>query len=775
MRSTIVRSALLASATLLLLPAAVSAQSVEQTNQEAGSEPPAPEATAAPDNEGQDTATGEIVVTARRVEENLQRVPASVSAFNERALERIQAIDPTGLQGAVPNLNIVQGRGSSNATNIFIRGIGQPDALQTFDPAVGLYVDDVYYSRIRGTQLDLLDVERMEVLRGPQGTLYGKNTIGGALKVVTRRPGSTLRGNISAAVGNYDQREIKASVSGPLSPGFSAGLSVLRSKRDGFVRDRVLDRRYNDKDTTAGRATLAITPSDRLRVDLTADISRDDTAMTVGQPINSLTYLFGGTALALPTNPNPDDYDFTARTSATLPNSSKMTHWGTHATVAYDLSDALTLRSITAYRDLEYRDYIDIDATQLENGGDVLVDVDQNQRSQEFQLTWSGERVQGVAGFYYLKENVGSHQEAYGDELIGPAFGNPTFLRTIDDDLATTSVAGYLNGSLSLTDALRLSAGIRYTREEKEYFRTTTASSNITGPFAPLFNNTVVFNRKGKWNDVSPMVSLDYQFSRAAMVYARYAKGFKSGGFNGRANSAAEAVAYEPETVHSYEGGFKSTLAGMLRLNGAVFWNDYRDFQARVSSTDASQGVTLPTLTVFNAGKLRIRGAELEAALTPVAGLLLDTQIGYLDADYKEFADVRFTATGGSRAFQTPAFSPKWTMRFGSQYSADLGSSGSVTFGGQLRYRSRTALSVDNTFTNSQTEIAGLFQPSYWLTDARIVWENAAKRLAVGLYGQNLGDQRYKTEGQDFSSIASIRTVYYGAPRTWQLRVTARY
>jgi iron complex outermembrane receptor protein len=114
-------------------------------------------------------------------------------------------------------------------------------------------------------------------------------------------------------------------------------------------------------------------------------------------------------------------------------------------------------------------------------------------------------------------------------------------------------------------------------------------------------------------------------------------------------------------------------------------------------------------------------------------------------------------------------------MRFGSQYSADLGSSGSVTFGGQLRYRSRTALSVDNTFTNSQTEIAGLFQPSYWLTDARIVWENAAKRLAVGLYGQNLGDQRYKTEGQDFSSIASIRTVYYGAPRTWQLRVTARY
>ena len=170
---------------------------------------PAPEATAAPDNGGKDSATGEIVVTARRTEERLQRVPASVSAFNERALDRIQAQDTTGLQGAVPNLNIVQGRGSSNATNIYIRGIGQPDALQTFDPAVGVYVDDVYLSRIRGNQLDLLDVERIEVLRGPQGTLYGKNTIGGAIKFVTRKPGQHVPRRRVAAVGSYDQFELQ--------------------------------------------------------------------------------------------------------------------------------------------------------------------------------------------------------------------------------------------------------------------------------------------------------------------------------------------------------------------------------------------------------------------------------------------------------------------------------------------------------------------------------------------------------------------------------------
>jgi len=186
----------------------------------------------------QDTAASnastveEIVVTARRTEENVQRVPASVSAFSDKALERLQATDPTGLQGAVPNLNIVQGRGSSNATNIYIRGVGQPDALQTFDPAVGVYVDDVYYSRIRGAQFDLLDLERVEVLRGPQGTLYGKNTIGGALKFVTRKPSQDLRATAELGVGDYGAVEAKGAVSGPITDIVSGGIAGLISKHE---------------------------------------------------------------------------------------------------------------------------------------------------------------------------------------------------------------------------------------------------------------------------------------------------------------------------------------------------------------------------------------------------------------------------------------------------------------------------------------------------------------------------------------------------------------
>ena len=753
------------------------AQSAEQVNAEAVDEPAADEATAAPDDEGQDTAVGEIVVTARRTEERLQRVPSSVSAFNERTLDRLQATDPVGLQGAVPNLNIVQGRGSSNATNIYIRGVGQPDALQTFDPAVGVYIDDVYLSRIRGTQLDLLDIERIEVLRGPQGTLYGKNTIGGAFKVITRRPGDELRANASIAVGSHNQFELRGSASGPLTDTISVGIAAMRATRDGFVRDPILNRYYNDRDTIGARGALAFTPSERLRIDLTADYSRDDSALNVGQPLNSLSTLFL-TPLPVTDFLAEDGYDFKATTTEGFPNSTKLRHRGVSANLAYDVNDALTLKSITAYRKLDSEDYIDIDATAYEVG-DVFVDVDQNQFSQELQLAYSSASgVSGVAGVYYLKENVGSHQEAYADDYVLPLFTE--FTRFIDDDLATRSIAAYANGTVPLGSRVRVSAGLRYTHERKNYDRVTFTTLN-NAPTAPY-----AFNPSGSWEDWSPSVSVDYQATDDAMVYARVAKGFKSGGFNGRANSPNASTEYEPETVWSYEAGFKSRVANQLTLNGAVFHNDYRDFQARVGSAELDPIVgSTPVLSVLNAGKLRIRGAEIEAAWTPVTNLLLDTQIGYLDAEYKEFDDIRFTSTGGSRAFQTPAFSPKWTMRFGAQYSFDLGTAGSVTVGGQSRYRSRSALAVDSTFVlypfigspgvGTEEEVEGLFQNAFWMHDARIVYELPGKQFAIGLYANNLTDKLYKTDAQEFSSVGDIRTVYYGAPRTLTLRLTARY
>ncbi|WP_122467029.1 TonB-dependent receptor [Brevundimonas lutea] len=771
----LVKCALLSSAAWGVLAAGAVAQ-------EAGGDPQA-------------TQLEEIVVTARRTEESLQRTPLSVSAFSEATLERLGATEVTDLQGAVPNLNLVQGRGSSDATNIYIRGIGQPDALQTFDPAVGVYVDDVYYSRIRGTQLDLLDLERVEVLRGPQGTLYGKNTIGGAMKLVTRRPDSGPYLNASATIGEYSEMEARISGGAPISDTWALGGAFMVAKRDGYVSDPVLDREYNDEDTIAGRVSAAWTPSDTFRLDLTADYTRQRPSMTVGRSESAVftTDLALGTVTVRNPAPAPgSEFDYSTRTTPGLPNETPLDHWGLSAIAEWTLSDSLTLKSITAYRDLGYDDYIDIDATQFEMG-DVLVAVDQDQFSQEFQLNFdNGGPITGVAGVYYLDEGITSHQEAYGDDLF-TVLGLPVqFLRTIDDDLQTTSWAAYANATWAVTDALRLSGGLRYTKEEKDYDRTTTTFWDIPATGIPAldaafagFNAdpSFAFQVQDDWSDVSPMASVDYQIDDNAMVYARVAKGFKSGGFNGRANNPGEQQPYDPETVTSFEVGAKTEwFDRRLRANVAAFHNDYQDFQARVS--DCVDDATVPggnctiALTVLNAGELEIRGAELELSANPTPALQLDAQVGWLDAEYGEFNEVRVIGgveTTIDRSWQTPAFSPEWTARFGANYLFDLGANGLLTVGGQANYRSRMALAVDNADIFTRVEFPGMFQDDYWLYDARVAWETQDGRYAVTLNGKNLGEEVYRTDAQEFSAVGGIRTAYYGAPRTVSLTLTARY
>jgi iron complex outermembrane receptor protein len=725
-------------------------------------------ATPALAQEGQEE---EIIVTARRTAESLQEVPASVSAFSEERMQQLGANDATGLQGAVPNLNIVQGRGSSNATNIYIRGVGQPDALQTFDPAVGFYVDDVYYSRIRGTQLELFDIERVEVLRGPQGTLYGKNTIGGAYRIVTRRPGQDPRGLFSVTLGDYGLLESRIAGSGPVSDTLAIGGALFGTSRDGYVTNPVTGEEYNNRNAWGGRLQAAWDPTNDLSVDFAVDYAAEDNALTMGQPTNTLTTLFGVPILVLPAT--PPEFNFTARPTPGLPNSSELAHGGASLNVTWDVNDVLSLRSITAYRELNYDDYIDIDATQLETG-DVFVGVDQDQISQEFQAIYETDATTLVGGVYYLQENVGSHQEAFADDLLtGP--GGFTFLRTVDDDLTTTSWAAFANGSFALTDRLNVGLGVRYTDENKDYFRTTSTFSSFPGfTLTPARPNV---NIDETWEDWSGMASFDYQAADNVLFYLRVAQGFKSGGFNGRANNPGEEAPYDPETVLSYEVGAKSDwMNGRLIANLALFYNDYQDFQARVSNLTTDPGTGLPSieLTVLNAGQLEISGAELELAFRPIDGLQLDAQIGYLDAQYGEFQDLRFVAFGNSRAFQEPAFSPDWTARIGAVYEMDLASVGTLTLSGSARYRSRMALAVDNTLTNSATELPGMFQDEYWLYDASLTWR-PTDILSIALQGRNLSDEVYRTDAQEFSAVGNIRTAYYGAPQTWALVFTARY
>jgi len=718
----------------------------------------------------QDAGEEEIIVTARRTAENLQDVPASVSAFSEAALERLNATDSTGLQGAVPNLNIVQGRGSANSTNIYIRGVGQPDALQTFDPAVGFYVDDVYYSRIRGTQMEVFDIERVEVLRGPQGTLYGRNTVGGAVKIVTRRPGDEPRGLAQFTVGDYGQMEARLAGSTPISENVSIGGTIFGAARDGYVTNPLTNEAYNDRNSFGARAQLAWDVTPNFAIDIAADFADESSALTMGQAQTSLTNLLGGVILPIPVEP---DYNFEASATPGLPNSSELTHGGVSLRASWEIAPNWTLRSITAHRDLGYDDFIDIDATTLEIG-DVFVGVDQNQLSQEFQAIYESDRLTMVGGIYYLSEEVSSHQEAYADDLVNGVvllgFPLTSFLRTIDDTLETTSYAAFLNATFAVTDRFNISGGLRYTEETKEYQRTTSTFYN-----AAIFNATFGFEIEETWDDLSPMISADYELTDNMMIYARASRGFQSGGFNGRANNPGEQAPYEPQVATSYEAGLRSDwFDNRLRANFTVFHNTFEDFQARVSGTviDPVTELPSPELTVINAGELEMNGAELELTFSPVSNFSLDAQIGYLDAQYNEFADVRYP--GGSRAFQTPAFSPEWTARFGGAYTVNLGNAGDVVLGASARYRSEMALAVDNTVVGGTTEIPGLFQDAYWLYDASITYR-PNDVLSIGLIGRNLGDEVYKTEGQEFSSVGNIRTAYYGPPQTWSLVFTARY
>ncbi len=717
----------------------------------------------------EDRRLGTITVTARRQEETLFTVPGQVSAFSSDQLTEDLAAENVGaLQGVVPNLNLVQGRGSSSSANIFIRGIGQPDALATFDPAVGVYVDDVYISRIRGALFDVYDVERIEVLRGPQGTLYGKNTNGGALKIVTKKPGDEFEASGRVSYGSYNAIEAAATLSGPLvEDKLGGGLSVYLGKRDGYVDDPIGGQEYNDKDTKAIRGTLMWTPNEALELVFNADYTEESPSLTVGQP-QSLLFAVD-LAPATPADtivplflPSGDEFNYETATSLNrvggtdLENTNDLQHTGFGVTATYELNDNVTLKSITARRELDYDDFIDIDATPLELG-DVFVGVRQDQTSQEFQLLYDdGGPVSGVGGLFWLNENVSSFQQAYADDFL--LFGGfpLAFTRDIEDNLNLHSWAAFGNLVYDINDRLSLTGGLRYTYELKTYQRST-STTLVPAPFA--------FGVSESWTDVSPMVSLDYQFDDDTFGYAKIAKGFKSGGFNGRANSPGDQTPYDPEIVWTYEAGARKSLHdGRVNLSGAVFYSDYQDFQARVSVERGPGEFDLP---VFNAGQLDIWGAELEAQALVGDNLTLDAQIGYLNAEYGEFLDAN-APTGDRADTDEPAFAPDWTARFGAAYEFDLGSNGAITLAGDASFRGEHALAVDQ-------QVPEVFQDSFWLYNARIVWSDESQNWTAGIYGKNLGDEVYKTDFQEFSSVGGIRTAYFGAPQTVTFQVTKRY
>ncbi|TAK38209.1 MAG: TonB-dependent receptor [Lysobacteraceae bacterium] len=717
----------------------------------------------------QDTVTlNAVTVTARRREEPLQDVPVAVSAFGEEQLDNMQASDISGLQGAVPNMNIVQGRGSANSVNVFIRGIGQPDALQTFDPGVGIYVDDVYYSRINGALFSLFDVAQVEVLRGPQGTLYGKNSTGGAIKLTTKDPFQDEGGAFEATIGDFDRTEARFYAGGQLSERVAASVAAMTGSNDGYVRDPATGQRYNDDDTQAIRTKLAFRNGEAFDATLSLDYTRQKAALTLGRPTAPLyatDLVFGPVLLA----PAPTgDYQFETRTSFDPDKGQEMTHKGAALNMSWTLDDAWLLKSITSWRKLDTASYIDIDASEFELG-DVFVGVDQEQWSQELQLQYdNGGAVRAIFGAYHLNEKVPSYQEAYADDFIR-FLGIPIgFLRTIEDDLRTKSSAAFASVDWDLAPSWTLSAGVRHTRETKDYDRTTSA---FFGPPLAAFSadpQAVIDGAHKTWSATTPSVSLKKAFSDNVTAYVSANRGFKSGGFNGRANSQAEAdnPEFDPEFVWTYELGLKMQSADRrLSANFAAFHSDYTDFQARVSEiVDPDAPIPSFNFPVLNAASMKIDGLEFEGMAQVGSATTVIAQLGWMNARYDEFVDPRTDLDPSlANLHDHVPFSPDFTGRLAVQQGFDLGNAGTLSVGADASHRSETWLSVDNR--------ENLSQSAYTLYGLYAVWDSPEYAWQVRAGVRNLTDELYKTEGQEFSSVGNIQTAYYGMPRNAYLSV----
>ncbi|MBN8715077.1 MAG: TonB-dependent receptor [Xanthomonadales bacterium] len=728
--------------------------------------------TAAPTAAKQAEATQlqEVTVSARRRDESLEKVPVAVSAFSSEDLKDLQADDIDGLQGAVPGMNIVQGRGSSSSVNVFIRGIGQPDALQTFDPGVGMYVDDVYYSRIQGALFSLFDIAQVEVLRGPQGTLYGKNSTGGAIKIVTKDPSSTPEGSIEGTLGDYGRREGRFYFSGPLGATVSGNLAGVYSRTDGYVTDPANGQKYNNENTKAVRGKLKWQPSDTFSATLAADYTKQDTALTLGEamaPLYATDLLLGQVLLY---TPDPGKYDFHGETSFGPGHGQKLTHYGASLHMDWHLADRWDLKSISAWRKLHSDSYIDIDATALQLG-DVLVDLHQKQISQELQLQYdNGSNLQAVYGLYYMDEKVPSHQESYADDFIRFATLPITFLRTIDDRLENKSWAGFAHLNWEFVPSWTLAVGVRYTHETKDYWRTTSAFYGAPLQAFSEDPQAVIPGISKSWSAVTPSLSLEKQFTPQVMGYVSANRGFKSGGFNGRANDVATAAkpTFNPEYVWTYELGLKMRSAdNRLQGNFAAYHSNYSDFQARVSEVQ-NPGSVNPTFgfPVLNAAKLKIDGLEFEGAAVLGEGTKLSTQLAWMDARYDKFVDPRTQIDPSLASLHDHVpFSPKLTARVALAHTFSLPSGSALTLGADAAYRGDTWLSVDNRDV--------LMQKAYTVTGVFGVFDSVDGHWQLRAGVRNLGDKVYKTDGQEFSSVANIQTAYYGAPRNWY--ASARY
>mgnify|MGYP003131276210 CR=1 FL=1 len=721
----------------------------------------------------------EIVVTAQKRSENLQQTPLAITAITSDVIETRRIVDATDINAIAPSLTATSGPSNKGHLVVFIRGIGESEPILTSDSPVSIYVDGVILGRSTGSVFELVDLERIEVLRGPQGTLYGRNTTGGAVNLITRKPSDDFGMEVLGSYGNLDYLQGRVSVdTGELgNTGLKAKLSYIHRERDGYIDDiKVSD--SNDPGaykTDAVRAVLDFDRGGPIRATYTFDLSETDavipasqiTAMTPdAEAYFSQSAALGGAEFIAPAADRLEQLspDFS-------PGFDR--NFGHSVTAELDLGPDTVLRSITGWK--SWRN--EIINTDLSGNSGLLglvvspappgikpVEVfgatnnrRQNQFSQELNLIGSlSSRFDYVlGGFYFTEESKELNPQYYTFVTTIPGLGlaGVNLTNTLDYEHSSKSYAAFGQGTYYLTDDLTFIGGLRYTYDEKSLTQ----------------RQPLVRELENDWNRLNYSATVQYQANPDLMVYGRVATGYKAGGFNARAVNDG----YEPESVTAYELGVKSDfLNNRVRVNGALFYNDLKDKQLNQFLAGSGGASSI----AVNAGSATLKGFELEVEALPFDGLRLNGAVGYTDRDFKTFI-VRDPVSNQLVDVADQAqfsYSAATTFNIGAEYRIEDVAGGAVTARLDYSYRSKVHFNVVPQFTLFDDDIAA---DGFGLLDGRIQLADVpvgSTSATFSLWGKNLTDKVYRTSGTDFGALNfAINT--YGEPRTYGVDARFRF
>lgn len=746
-----------------------------------------------------------IIVTAQKREENIQEVPIAISAVGKEYLQSrdITSIDDLGT--IAPNVKFERAPGNSTIAQVSIRGSVTINPAVTWEPAVGIYLDGIYIAKNQGAIFDVADLERVEVLRGPQGTLYGRNTLAGAVNLITAKPTGELSGSAEISYGNFDYRRGKAVLNLPAIGPLSIKLSGQLSKRDGYY-DVVPNPfpaaaifanppQVDDANSLDGRSFMAqvrFEPTDNLTFDYMYDYSKYDQRPRPGQLLR--VNRNGGPAdIFDPASPSFTgvplglfaDRERQSQQSLDANIFERTRTYGHALTATLDLG-AAELKSITAYRDLKFEDRLDLDGSPTDIATTARF-TDMDSFSQELQIAGAAwdDRLKYVLGGFYYDEDASTVNPQLFFGAFGP-FGNQ-----FDSRYASKTEAWAIYGQIDfdITEALTLTLGARYTEETKSISRFLQVLRDPTIPAAAL-PFTVADIQFGdlpdaNYDDFSPSATLAYQINPDLNIYARFAKGFKSGGFNGETNQFGPPTAdcptgtpelcnpYEPETVNSYELGFKSVLAdGVLTLNAAAFWDDHKNIQLSVfDATGAASS------TVLNAASATIKGLELEAVVRPADWLTINGSLAYLDAEYESFIE-KGVDVSDNRAFP---HTPKYSASLGVDWRVAEGNWGRFNLLSDLSFVSKyNAFPYQLQQTDPTAQVAGDSEsPGRVILNLRAAVsdiELGAAQFKLSAWVRNVTGEDAPSNFIDFGpAFGGLLLGYFPEPRTYGLTLGAEF